>query len=189
MKVMVINDQGSTTIMMVIVQWKTVIIIKIKMARNKPTKPWFLFKEWALSSKSILPKEWWAAIKMLVKPNKRFASSGSKATVRKRTNATSCMKRLRRSCPFVSFSKKRGNATRETSAFIDTFYRVRWETTKILRIIISTQNRVSTTLNFRATSFVLTTIEAFATKENNANLVIDTPFKWWLKIITINNCV
>lgn len=114
---------------------------------------------------------------MLVKPNKRFASSGSKATVRKRTNATSCMKRLRRSCPFVSFSKKRGNATRETSAFIGTFYRVRWETTKILRIIISTQNRVSTTLNFRATSFVLTTIEAFATKENNANLVIDTPFK------------
>ena len=188
MKEMVINDKGSTTIMMVIVQWKTVIIIKIKMARNKPTKPWFLFKEWALSSKSILPKEWWAATKMLVKPNKRFASSGSKATVRKRTNATSCMKRLRRSCPFVSFSKKRGNATRETSAFIDISYRVKWETIKTLRITISTWNRGSTMLNFRAKSIVLTTIEAFATKVSNANLVIDTASKWWLKILTINNC-
>lgn len=115
---------------------------------------------------------------MLVKPNKRFASSGSKATVRKRTNATSCMKRLRRSCPFVSFSKKRGNATRETSAYIDIFYRVRWEIIKILITICLTKNKGSEKiLNFRATSFVLTMIEAFVTKESNANLVTDTPFK------------
>ena len=49
MKVMDINVKGLTTIMMVITTWKTVIIISIKMARNKmkTTKPWLIFKEWA----------------------------------------------------------------------------------------------------------------------------------------------